>query len=40
MGLKKEIFKLKRLLQEITLLKKNYYNWDGDSYFGYIYGKR
>ena len=28
MGLKKEIFKIKRVLQEILLLRKNYHNWD------------
>ena len=27
--MKKKLFKIKRVLQEIILLKNNYYNWDG-----------
>ena len=27
--MKKKVFKIKRVLQEIILLKNNYYNWDG-----------
>jgi FkbM family methyltransferase len=29
MKLREKIFKIKRVLQEIMLLRKNYYNWDG-----------